>query len=135
MTIFTKIKTILTSKWLFETIYLFVSLTVIYVLLYDKYTAEPVVIPPVVQMVQENLDNKRLENLEEEHLKLVNQVKQLQTKNEELSTINQQYKQLEKKNQVTQEYMKRICEYILVITVDKKIIPRHCLPEHNWNNE
>jgi len=31
--------------------------------------------------------------------------------------------------------MKRICEYIWVITIDKKIAPRQCYPEYNWSKE
>lgn len=44
-------------------------------------------------------------------------------------------KQLEKKLQAHTEAFKRLCEYIVVITVDKKIIPRQCLPEYKWAKE
>lgn len=42
---------------------------------------------------------------------------------------------LEKRTQAHTELLKRMCEYIIVITVDKKIIPRQCLPEYKWGRE
>lgn len=42
---------------------------------------------------------------------------------------------LEKRTQAHTELLKRMCEYIIVITVDKKIIPRQCLPEYKWSRE
>lgn len=42
---------------------------------------------------------------------------------------------LEKRTQAHTELLKRMCEYIIVITVDKKIVPRQCLPEYKWGRE
>lgn len=40
------------------------------------------------------------------------------------------------KNQLSQiDTLKRMCEYIWVITIDKKIVPRQCYPEYNWRRE
>lgn len=40
------------------------------------------------------------------------------------------------RNQLSQiDTLKRMCEYIWVITIDKKIAPRQCYPEYNWRRE
>ena len=41
----------------------------------------------------------------------------------------------ERRLQAHTEFLKRTCEYFNVITVDKKILPRQCLPEYNWRRE
>jgi len=42
---------------------------------------------------------------------------------------------LERRLQAHTEAFKRICEYIMVITIDKKLVPRQCLPEYKWSRE
>jgi len=49
--------------------------------------------------------------------------------------LDNNIKSLEKRLQAHTDLMKRMCEYIIVITVDKKIIPRQCLPEYKWTKE
>ena len=44
-------------------------------------------------------------------------------------------KKLDRRLQGHLEFNKRLCEYVLVITVDKKIVPRQCLPEYKWQRE
>jgi hypothetical protein len=78
------------------------------------------------------VDNQRLDMLEKEILKLSDTNKKLEITNELLGTS---VKQVEKRLQAHIDITKRICEYIIVITVDKKIIPRQCLPDYNWKRE
>jgi len=56
----------------------------------------------------------------------------IEQQNENLTNVN---RPVEKRIQAQTEVLKRLCEYIVVITVDKKIIPRQCLPEYRWNRE
>jgi hypothetical protein len=60
------------------------------------------------------------------------QLKKLE--NDYASAVNTN-KQLEKRLEAHTEAIKRICEFIVIITVDKKIIPRQCLPQYNWRKE
>jgi hypothetical protein len=57
------------------------------------------------------------------------------TLEKENSILENNLKTLEKRTQAHTELLKRMCEYIIVITVDKKIIPRQCLPEYKWGRE
>ena len=52
---------------------------------------------------------------------------------EDAAAANQQ--RLERRLQSHTEAFKRMCEYILVITIDKKLVPRQCLPEYRWSRE
>lgn len=45
------------------------------------------------------------------------------------------FKRLDKNQQNQIDVLKRMCEYIWVITIDKKIVPRQCYPEYNWRRE
>lgn len=74
----------------------------------------------------------RIDKLEKQLEKQEQTIKKLES-NLDLAANN--YKILEKKSQSHTEAFKRICEYIMVITVDKKIIPRQCLPEYRWIKE
>jgi len=83
--------------------------------------------------------NTKLDKLEkttlENNLELQKQIlqnKKLITEQETLITAN---KQLEKRIQAHTELLKRMCEYIVVITVDKKITPRQCLADYSWKRE
>ena len=42
---------------------------------------------------------------------------------------------LERRIQSHTEAFKRLCEYVMVITIDKKLVPRQCLPEYRWSRE
>ena len=86
---------------------------------------------PVVA-VQDSQLEKRIEALE----------KQVQDQQKIISwydTYNQSsqtnFKRLDKNQQNQIDVLKRMCEYIWVITIDKKIVPRQCYPEYNWRRE
>lgn len=50
-------------------------------------------------------------------------------------TSQTNFKKLDKNQQIQIETLKRICEYIWVITIDKKIVPRQCYSDYNWRRE
>ena len=50
-------------------------------------------------------------------------------------TSQTNFKRLDKNQQNQIDVLKRMCEYIWVITIDKKIVPRQCYPEYNWRRE
>ena len=130
---FPKVLSFIKSHYIFETIYLLLSLLVIAFLLFEKYykTEIPIENKPI-SMVVENLTEAKLVSLEKDYNTLLLKINQLEQKNEELIVL---FKKIEKKQQNQQDFLKRLCEYVQVITVDKKIIPRQCAPEFNWNNE
>ena len=68
--------------------------------------------------VQIEKQNVLIKKLEEHNLNLENNIKAL-----------------DKKIQTNTEIIKRMCEYIWVITIDKKIAPRQCYPDYNWRRE
>jgi hypothetical protein len=49
--------------------------------------------------------------------------------------VTQAQQRTERRLQAHTEAFKRMCEYILVITIDKKLVPRQCLPEYRWSRE
>lgn len=51
------------------------------------------------------------------------------------NNLENNIKLLEKRLQANTDVLKRFCEYIVIITVDKKIIPRQCLLEYKWVKE
>jgi hypothetical protein len=100
---------------------------------YNKHGTKAVPLAPVIMPAPTiDLDpiNKRIAALEQElaNQSLVN--KTLKAEYDSLLTNNQR---LERRTQSHLEAIKRMCEYIVVITVDKKIIPRQCLPEYRWS--
>ena len=112
--------------------YFLAVLVISTILLYDKYSHPQTFIKeepkPVVQ------EKVNLLPLEEK-------IKHLETTisktNERIETaqVQDQIRRLERRLQAQLEYNKRLCEYIMVITVDKKIVPRQCLPEYRWQRE
>ncbi|NBP56447.1 hypothetical protein EBU71_07925 [bacterium] len=52
-----------------------------------------------------------------------------------IQNLQSSIKRLDKNQQMQIEVLKRMCEYIWVITIDKKIAPRQCYPEYNWRRE
>ena len=83
--------------------------------------------------------NKRIESLEkqiQDQNRLLEKqaitIKWFENNHEGLMTNSKIY---ERRLQAHTEFLKRTCEYINVITVDKKILPRQCLPEYNWRRE
>lgn len=75
---------------------------------------------------------RRIEQLERDLQRESQARKLLETHQENLDKSNQR---LERRLQAHTEAFKRICEYVMVITVDKKIVPRQCLPEYRWSRE
>jgi septal ring factor EnvC (AmiA/AmiB activator) len=73
---------------------------------------------------------KRIEQLERELEKQAKANQTLAAQHDQQERANQR---LERRTQSHLEAIKRMCEYIVVITVDKKIIPRQCLPEYRWS--
>ena len=59
-------------------------------------------------------------------------IQKLETQN---NNLENNLKLLEKRLQANTDVLKRFCEYIVVITVDKKIIPRQCLVDYKWIKE
>ena len=110
-------------------VYVVLSLAVIGYLIFDRQRVkEPL---PVVQVVTEDPNLKKFEKIESELKAQLQLIKQLETKKEEVAAAN---KVLEKRLQGQLEFNKRLCEYIIVITVDKKIVPRQCLPDFVWKD-
>jgi len=111
--------------------YFVASLTTIGFLGYKMYQEKQIVeVEPIV--ITEDKTDKRIEVLQQDIKNLTIIVKQLEVKNEELAKSNTV---LEKRQQTQTEFAKRVCEYIVVITVDKKILPRQCLADYNWTKE
>lgn len=109
--------------------YVVLSLAVIGYLVIDRQRVkEP---PPVVQVVTEDPNLKKFEKIENDLRSQQISIKELETKKEEVIATN---KVLEKRLQGQLEFNKRLCEYIIVITVDKKIVPRQCLPDFVWKD-
>jgi|688.fasta_scaffold546400_2 hypothetical protein len=87
-------------------------------------------------LVSTNVDTSIAGNkiivLEQELEKQILITKKLESSND---TLLNNLKTAEKRIQFHNEILKRMCEYIVVITVDKKIIPRQCLSDYNWKKE
>jgi len=110
-------------------IYVVGTIMTIGYLVYDRQSKpEPkveVVSPPSVAP-------KDFEELKLEQQRQEQELKRLAKQIEEQAAMD---KKIERKQDNNLQVMKRICEYIWVITIDKKIAPRQCYPEYNWNKE
>ena len=98
----------------------------------QRHLQEKQSIPPPAPTVNLEEPLKRIEQLERQLELQKNTTKQQETANEALANS---IKQLEKRVQAHTEVVKRMCEYSVIITVDKKILPRQCLPDYNWRRE
>ena len=116
-------------RYWFSIIYLIIAFVAVVVLVYNSNKTAPVIEQTVVDLEPLRQQISSLEKQLEQHAK---DQKRLESANESLTAT---VKQLERRAQAQLEYSKRICEYILVITVDKKILPRQCLPEYKWHRE
>ena len=110
------------------------SLSILLTLQVQKYKSEPKQkeIPQTVSQIDIDSLQKRLDLLEKQEEKQLLVIKKLETDHDSLANSQ---KQLEKRLQAHTEIIKRICEYVVIITVDKKIIPRQCLPDYAWRRE
>lgn len=117
-------------RYWFSIIYLIIAFVAVVVLVHNNTSKPaPVIEQPAVDLEPLKQQISSLEKQLEQHAK---DHKRLESANESLTAT---VKQLERRAQAQLEYSKRICEYILVITVDKKILPRQCLPEYKWHRE
>lgn len=101
---------------------------ILYLTVIFKAPAKEPVAEPIKQTV--TVDSiSVLENQIEKQNSIINKLEI------EISNLENMSKLQDKRLQAHTELLKRMCEYIVVITVDKKIIPRHCLPEYKWGKE
>jgi hypothetical protein len=110
-------------------IYVIVSLIIISLLIYDR---QPKPEPKVEVAAPPAVAPKDFEELKAEQQRQEQEIKRLAKQIEEQAAMD---KKIERKQDNNVQVMKRICEYIWVITIDKKIAPRQCYPEYNWNKE
>lgn len=110
---------------------LIIVLIILAILLYTVAFLKHSVKEPVIetQSVVNTVPTNQLEIQIEKQNVLINK---LEADN---VTLQNNIKLLEKRIQAHTDFMKRLCEYVVVITVDKKIIPRQCLPEYKWGKE
>ena len=126
----------LQQNWKFWfTIIYFTVVIVLLAAVFNKHVRRPV--PEVIQpapTITVDLEplNKRIAALEQDLTAQTMALKAAKSESDALIASNQR---LERRLQSHTEAFKRLCEYVLVITVDKKIIPRQCLPEYKWARE
>ena len=125
-----------TWKFWFSLVY-FTALIMVMFAVYNKHTAKPVPAeppPPPTPAITVDLDpiNKKIAVLEQE---LSAHTTQLQTLKKEHDIVMAANQRLERRAQSHTEAFKRLCEYVMVITIDKKLVPRQCLPEYRWSKE
>lgn len=122
-----------TWRYWFSVVY-FTVLIVVLAAVYSKHSVKPPAPEPVVVMPAATVDlepvNKRLAALEQDLANHTSALKALRSEYDAAVAVNHR---LERRTQSHLEAIKRMCEYIVVITVDKKIIPRQCLPEYRWS--
>ena len=99
---------------------------------YLVYDRQPKPEPKVEVAAPPAVAPKDFEELKAEQQRQEQELKRLAKQIEEQAAID---KKIERKQENNVQVMKRICEYIWVITIDKKIVPRQCYPEYNWNKE
>jgi hypothetical protein len=124
------------THWRFyATIIYFTVLILLIVGIVKKQNTPPAApVPPPPKVVAEpkvDLEplTKRIEQLEHA-LERQNKDAQAQAaKHDQQERVNQK---LERRLQAHTEAFKRLCEYVMVITIDKKLVPRQCLPEYKW---
>lgn len=135
----TKIYNILlqTQRYWFLTLY-FLLVGICSYFVADKYFIDkPVVLDTSIGVIEKlSKQITDLEKVVESQNRLIDQqaisIKWLENNAEPLFASNRVF---EKRLQAHTEFMKRTCEYINVITIDKKITPRQCLPEYTWRRE
>ena len=125
-----------TWKFWFSLVY-FTALIMVMFAVYNKHTAKPVPAEPPsppTPAITVDLDpiNKKIAVLEQE---LSAHTTQLQTLKKEHDIVMAANQRLERRAQSHTEAFKRLCEYVMVITIDKKLVPRQCLPEYRWSKE
>ncbi|NCV41495.1 MAG: hypothetical protein EBW11_13250 [Betaproteobacteria bacterium] len=99
---------------------------------YLVYDRQPKQEPKVEVVSPPAVAPKDFEELKLEQQRQEQELKRLAKQIEEQAAMD---KKIERKQDNNLQVMKRICEYIWVITIDKKIAPRQCYPEYNWSKE
>lgn len=110
-------------------IYVVGTISAIGYLIYDR---QPKPEPKVEVAAPPAVAPKDFEELKAETRRNEQEIAILKKRMEEQALANQK---VERKQDNNVQIMKRICEYIWVITIDKKIVPRQCYPEYNWYKE
>ena len=87
---------------------------------------------PVLEPPQQVVTINPLSSIESQIEKQNLLIQKLETQN---TVLENNIKLLEKRLQAHTDVMKRICEYIVIITIDKKLVPRQCLIEYKWTKE
>lgn len=87
---------------------------------------------PVIEVTQPTVTVNPLDTIEAHIEKQNVLIQKLEAQN---SNLENNIKLLEKRLQANTDVLKRFCEYIVIITVDKKIIPRQCLLDYKWLKE
>ena len=98
------------------------------VILSTKSSPKETITESIPKNVTVNELNVLIEQLEKQNIS----IQKLEAQN---SSLENNIKLLEKRLQANTDVLKRFCEYIVVITVDKKIIPRQCLVDYKWIKE
>lgn len=121
------------STWIywFSVAYLIIVLVMLSRPILEKVADKQPVPEPAVS-ADHDAALKRIDQLEKLVEKQAVAIKKIDTDNDALAANN---RQLEKRLQAHTELAKRMCEYVMVITVDRKIVPRQCLPEYKWTRE
>lgn len=118
----------------FLLVFFIITVSVLTYIIVDKHiqASKPVEPPPSQVSFDHESALKRIDSLEKQLEMQSSVIKKLET---DLSTQAAANKVLEKRLQFHSDVFRRICEYVVVITVDKKIIPRQCLSDYNWRRE
>jgi hypothetical protein len=127
------------THWRFyATIIYFTVLILLVVGIVKKQNPPPAapVSPPPQVIAEPKIDlgplTKRIEQLEQALERQTKDAQVQATKHDQQERVNQK---LERRLQAHTEAFKRLCEYVMVITIDKKLVPRQCLPEYKWSRE
>jgi hypothetical protein len=127
------------THWRFyATIIYFTVLILLVVGIVKKQNPPPAapVSPPPQVIAEPKIDlgplTKRIEQLEQALERQTKDAQVQAAKHDQQERVNQK---LERRLQAHTEAFKRLCEYVMVITIDKKLVPRQCLPEYKWSRE
>lgn len=110
------------------TLILFFIAVLLFIAASTKSLPKETIVENIPKNVTVNELNVVIEQLDKQRIL----IEKLQAQNNNLENT---VKVLDKRIQANTDVLKRFCEYIIVITVDKKIIPRQCLPDYKWVKE
>lgn len=124
------------SNWRFYLgLVYFTVLVFVMAAVYSKQTSKSipqVAVPPPAPSIDLEPLKQRIDQLERDLAQQAQTRRNLDAAIEQHERANQR---LERRLQAHTEAFKRLCEYVLVITIDKKLVPRQCLPEYKWSRE